>query len=117
MKGNYYLALIGCVAGLSLGQLLFKLAAASHVTRHADNRWLMLVVNPWLIAGGALYAGLTMLWVWLLGRVPLSIAFPFYALAFVFTPLLAYAVLGETVNRSYVAGVVLILAGLVLTTR
>lgn len=87
------------------------------MARHADGRWWALVANPWLVLGGLLYAGLTLVWIWILGRVPLSVAYPFYALAFVFTPTLAYFVFGETVSRSYAAGTALIVAGLVLTTR
>ena len=62
----------------------------------------------------ALYAGLTVFWTWLLSRVPLSHAYPFVALGFVFVPAMAWAWFGERVGAGYVVGLLLIVAGLLV---
>jgi drug/metabolite transporter (DMT)-like permease len=49
-----------------------------------------------------------------LGRVKLSVAFPFYGLSFVFVPLLAWWWLGEPLGWRSLAGGLLIIAGLMV---
>lgn len=102
--------------GMACGQVLFKLAAV----RSSE---LDIVRGPWgfanlyLILGLILYAGLTLVWVWILKSVPLSKAYPFVALAFVFTPLLSWAIFGELLNFTYLCGISLIAAGVIVIAR
>lgn len=103
-------------AGMACGQVLFKLAAMKTVG--ATGRAGMLgFVNPYLLTGLALYAGLTVLWVWILRSVPLSKAYPFVALSFIFTPLMARLIFGEILHANYFAGLVLIAAGIIVIVR
>ncbi len=102
--------------GMAVGQVLFKLAA----TRSTDlesARGMLGFVNMYLIAGLFLYAVLTLAWVWILKSVPLSKAYPFVALAFVFTPLLSKLVFGEVLNIAYFLGMALIAAGVIVIAR
>ncbi len=115
MSTLHYTLLVTCVVGLSIGQILFKKAAITGQDGSAGFSWLALIFNPYFIAAVVLYAGLTFFWVWLLVRIPLVVAYPFYALAFAVTPVLAYWVFGETVSSTYIIGVALIMVGLVLT--
>jgi drug/metabolite transporter (DMT)-like permease len=100
-------------AALSFGQVLFKFAApdAAAAASGAD-LVLRLARSPAFLGAAALYASLTVYWTWLLGRVPLSRAYPFVALCFVFVPLLARALFGEPLAPAYLAGLALIVAGL-----
>jgi drug/metabolite transporter (DMT)-like permease len=59
-----------------------------------------------------LYAGFALLWVWILSFTPLSRAYPFVALAFALTPLLAVSLFGETISLRLIIGLLLILGGL-----
>ena len=52
--------------------------------------------------------------VWVLSFTPLSRAYPFVALAFALTPALGGFVFGEPLSLRLIAGIVLILGGLVL---
>ncbi len=113
------LALLGGYAlGMAAGQLLFKLASA----RLAQNaplteRALALFGSPAFIAALALYFALSVLWVWVLSFTPLSRAYPFVALAFVLTPLLAAFTFSEPLTLRLLLGIGLILAGLLLVAR
>ena len=60
----------------------------------------------------ALYGALTVVWIWILTRIPLSRAYPFVILTFVFTPMFAAFAFGEPLNVWYFCGLALILAGL-----
>jgi drug/metabolite transporter (DMT)-like permease len=105
-------------AGMSGGQLLFKMAALRY---GADGgslaaRLLGLATNIYFISALVLYAGYAILWVWILSFIPLSRAYPFVALAFALTPLLAGFLFGDTISLRLVAGIVFILCGLFLVT-
>jgi undecaprenyl phosphate-alpha-L-ara4N flippase subunit ArnE len=103
---------VGTIALLACGQVLFKVAAAS--VQPADWRtWL----SPALIAALALYGVGTIAWLLVLARIPLSVAFPFYGLSFVFVPVLAWSLLREPVRMSTIAGSLLIIAGVIVCSR
>ena len=59
---------------------------------HDDRRRRFFAFLNFFVAAMLLYAALTLLWVWILTFTPLSYAYPFAALAFGMTPLLAAAV-------------------------
>ena len=65
--------------------------------------------------GFALYGAGFLLWMYILLRMPLSIAFPIAAGALtVSTQLLGYFLLGEKLSAVHIAGVVAIMAGITL---
>lgn len=96
--------------GMAGGQILFKLAANGVTAETGLLAGLLYSPVFWLAV--ALYGVLTVLWVWLLTRIPLVYAYPFVTLAFVFTPLLAVLILQERVGVGYVLGSLLLVAGL-----
>jgi len=98
--------------GMSLGQVLFKIAADRAKARAADGFLESLVTDGYFLLAVALYGALTLVWVWILMRVPLSRAYPFVVLAFVFTPAFAILFFDEMVNIWYFTGLALILFGL-----
>lgn len=100
-----------CVICISLGQVLFKKAAA---TLPAVPTWQSFAFNGWLISSLALYGLTTLGWVWILRNVPLHLAYPFMGLAFLIVPTLAWLFLGEPLHWRTLAGGALILAGVAL---
>ena len=71
-----------------------------------------LFYNLYFLSALVLYAGFALLWVWILSFTPLSRAYPFVALAFALTPLLAGSLFGETISLRLIIGLLLILGGL-----
>ena len=106
------LILIVYAFGLSLGQVLFKISADRAKGDPSNSFLLSLLSNGYFFLALVIYGGLTLVWVWILTRVPLSRAYPFVVLAFVFTPVLAALVFGEALNLWYFTGLSLILFGL-----
>ena len=97
------------VLALSVGQVLFKLAA-----RGLDGTAPLLaqvLFNKYLFAALVLYGLATAMWVALLRQVPLSVAYPFVALAFFLVPLMGHWVLGEPLRWQTLAGAAVIVAG------
>ena len=113
--GAWQLGLLVLYAmGMAAGQILFKIAA-NGTDRGAGFLSALAFNAPFWIAV-ALYGGLTVLWVWLLTRVPLVYAYPFATLAFVFTPVLAHLFLHEGVGVGYLIGSALLIGGLLVIT-
>jgi drug/metabolite transporter (DMT)-like permease len=107
--------LLAYAAGMAGGQLLFKAAALRYAAEAPlGERLLSLVQNVYFLAAIALYVALTVLWVWILTFTPLSRAYPFVALAFAITPLLAGFVFGEAMTARLLIGLGFILCGLLL---
>lgn len=103
-----------CVAAISSGQILFKIASGLIDPRNplAEPKGLML-----LFAALVIYAGATLLWIAMLRLAPLSRVYPVMAFSFVLVPLASLVLLKEQVSWSYWGGVVLIVAGVALTGR
>jgi multidrug transporter EmrE-like cation transporter len=110
--------LVGYSTGMAVGQLLFKQAAIT--LRVPGKTYVQLLVavgtNVPLLAALTLYGGLTALWVYILTIMELSKAYPFVALAFVLTPMMANFVFNEPLAPSYFVGLTAIVAGLLIIT-
>jgi drug/metabolite transporter (DMT)-like permease len=100
---------------LAGGQLLFKLAAQQVAGVPFGELAPKLAVNLPLWIAVTLYAGSTILWVWILSRVPLSQAYPWAALGAIIVPLSATLFLGEIVRPQFWIGTCLIAVGILLT--
>ena len=112
MKAPDIAMLILYAFGMTAGQLMFKAASTTSGNNTGNNFIWSLMTNLWFLAAAALYAALTILWVWILTIVPLSRAYPFVVLSFVLTPLGAALFFGESLTANYAIGMVLIVAGL-----
>jgi drug/metabolite transporter (DMT)-like permease len=106
-----------CLYALAMagGQLLFKSAALGTPQRGALTEWTLDLLRNWqFFAALAIYFLLAVLWVWILRVVPLSQAYPFVALAFAVAPLMAGFWFGEPLSLRLLAGLTIILCGLLL---
>ena len=64
-----------------------------------------------------LYGLTTILWVFVLRSVPLSAAYPIYALVFVLVPVAAHFLFGEALSWNTVIGGAIIMLGVVIAVR
>jgi drug/metabolite transporter (DMT)-like permease len=102
------------VAGISTGQLLLKMAAMNLVNAEAIGFWFLgFRINIYLMGGLMVLGASTLLWIWVLRGIPLSMAYPVMALAFVIVPILSFFILGEALSWKILLGSLLIGAGLI----
>jgi len=102
----------------SLAHVSLKLAAPRFVLAGAPlDVLLRLAGNGWLLAGVGLHATALVLWTLGLRRAELSYAYPFIALGFVFVALLSWAVFDESLQPMRMAGIALIVCGVLVVAR
>lgn len=118
MFGLNQALLVVFALALAGGQLLFKrtadgLAGATGFAASIER----VALSPSFYLALGLYAGSTLLWTWVLTRVPLSQAYPWAALGTAIVPLLAVLCFGERVRPGFWVGAALIMVGVVVTQR
>jgi multidrug transporter EmrE-like cation transporter len=106
---SYALCLLMALA-LCAGQILFKMASLTQTV--GSFSFARLLTSPWFLAAACLYALTTVLWVYILTRMPLSLAYSFTLLGAALVPLAAYFIFAEPVGMKLGIGMVFVLAGL-----
>ena len=108
MKISVIALAIGTVGGMATGQILFKLAAARGEVYE-------IALSPVLWVALVLYGFVALLWVLLLREIDLSRAYPIIALTYILVPSGSVLFLGEQLGPYYWWGVLLIIAGILLS--
>jgi len=105
----------GTIAAMVAAQVMYKLAGLW--SRDHSELIAAFVLNPWIWLGlGCALVGMV-LWLLALRRLPLSAAYPWTALIYVFTPIASTIIFGDLLRAQYLLGLVLIALGVVITTR
>lgn len=106
---------------MSIGQILFKKTAISiseslnpELALGLFEGILKALSIPWLYCALATYGVATIFWLYILQRIPLSVAYPFSVLAMVIVPILALFLFNEQISWSYWVGLVFIVIGLII---
>lgn len=102
---------------IALGQVLFKLTAAHARGKAAGEAFAAVASQPVFYSALAVYAFGTLLWVWILGRYSLTVAYPFAAVALVAVPLLERVLFGVHASPVYWLGLLMIVSGVLMVTR
>lgn len=104
----YYLSL---AAGILLGvaaQLLLKVGATG------EGNFVAQLFRPQTIIGLGLYGLAAFFYIVALRKIPVTVAFPSVALSYAIIAVLGYLVLREPLGVGQVAGIAMIMAGVVL---
>ena len=104
-----YIILVLCVVSTSLGHVLFK--STANTLKSLNSFW-ALAFEPVFISALFLYGITTIGWIWCLQEIPLSQAYLFMSLAYVFIPLMSWIYFGEIISAQYMISAGLIIAGI-----
>lgn len=104
--------LISTVLSISIGQVLFKVAAER--ANAADTLYTRNVLTV-LLAAVAIYACGTLIWVSVLRYVPLTVAYIFVSMTFAVVPALAIIFLHEQFSLMQLVGTALIISGILIS--
>lgn len=117
MSAAGFALILASVALSALGQTCFK-AGVGRVS-FAESAGLLqkslgLLLSPFVLSGLAFYGVGTVLWLFALRRMDLSLAYPFVAMSFVMVAASGVLFLGETLTVTRVLGMALIISGLLV---
>ncbi len=100
----------------ALGQVFFKLGVTPGTTMTLSPAFVVeLVKSPWIWAGGLCYGASFVLWLFILKFFPLGMARPLTSVGYLVTYLMAVIFIGESFSFLRLAGIILIVAGVIMT--
>jgi len=117
-----WLLILGAVLLGTLAQLLLKAGtnAVGSFAFSSENLFPVgwqLATQP-LILGGIFAYGLSLIvWIMALSRVEVSVAYPMVSIGYVLTAIAAWHFLGESVSAMRIAGIGIIILGVVIVAR
>lgn len=120
MKLQLFAIILASVTLSALAQLCLKLGvdrAQSGAQATTGNALVAMLTSPGVILGLTLYGLGAVVWLFVLSRAPLSLAYPFVGLGFVMTAAIGAVVLGEQVTAGRIAGTVMIALGCIMVAR
>lgn len=103
------LAQIALKAGMSRPEVAQAIAEGAPATIAA-----VIATQPFVILGLAAYGLGAVVWLFVLSRIDVSLAYPFVSLGIVVTMLLGMLVFGEVITTIRAAGAALIILGIVM---
>jgi drug/metabolite transporter (DMT)-like permease len=112
---NYILLIIN-ILFLVCGQIMWK-AAMNDIGPWGAGTLLTVIKSPLVIGGGLIYAAATFLWLFILSRMPFSIAYPFQSLAYVIGVGLGFFIFKEVVTLTQWLGAAIIVVGVYLIAK
>jgi len=72
------------------------------------------ILNPYIICGFIAYGLSIILWLWVLSKVDVSLAYPFQALGYILVTILAWLIFYEEINMLRIFALIFITIGLIL---
>ena len=111
-----YLIIVAVVLVIACGQFLFRTVGLRMGDRGFDVMLEDYTTAATFLAALCLYAIATLGWVWALRQVPLGTAYLFMSISFILVPVGAWYFLNETLDWRTLAGSVLIIGGIILSS-
>lgn len=111
-----YLLLLTNILLLVSGQVMWKFAVADIETWTLATA-VKLAVSPLFIGGAALYVVATGLWLVILTKLPLSVAYPSQSMSYILGAIIAMILFRETVLPTQWAGMAVIMFGVYLVAK
>jgi len=101
----------------AFAQICLKLGMSSPAVQQAVSSFgpgavYAALTSPAVLGGLALYVAGAMIWLFVLARVNVSLAYPFVGISFLITAAFAVLVLGESVSKPIIVGTSLIVIGI-----
>lgn len=115
---QYITALISIILG-AVAQYFLKMGvnAVSENSKSVSEIIKSGITNLHLLSGLFCYGLSLLLWFYVLSKMELSKAYPLVSLGYVFTLILGYFFLNEAITITKIAGIALIMVGVIVLTR
>ncbi|MFC4811023.1 hypothetical protein [Paenibacillus sp. GCM10023250] len=107
-----FLLILANTLMLVAGQFLWKYGLMQREKAFESLRSILeLLFSPYILGGLFVYGCATVLWLFIVSKVDLGLAYPIQSLAYILSIVGAYYLFGESLSGLKIAGCLLILAG------
>jgi len=110
---NFLIILLNTLI-LVTGQFLWKYGMMGKTLRLDLVSITKILFSPFILSGLVLYGMATILWLLILSRVPLSVAYPVQSIAYIIAVFGAYFMFHEPLSLTKIIGVIFIILGVSL---
>lgn len=123
INAKLLLLVVASVALSSVAQIALKMGMSRGSVQEAQGAGgsfgliLNALAEPFVLGGLACYGFGALLWLFVLAKLDVSMAYPFVGLGFILTMILGAMVLNEQVGALRILGTVLVVAGVVLVAK
>ena len=100
---------------MAIGQMLWK-HGMTGAEIHGVVDILRAMLNPFVLLGFTIYAGTTLLWLYILNKAEISYVYPIQSLVFVFVLIASIFIFHESVGINRFVGVGLIIVGVIISS-
>ena len=104
-----------------IGQILFKhgmnIVGRINSLRDASGKLVQAFLNPYVLSGIAIYGFTTLVWLIILSRVKLSIAYPMLSSGYVLSILFSWMLFKESIPKIRIIGALVICIGVYLVAQ
>ncbi len=104
-----------------IGQILFKhgmnVVGRINSVREAFPKLIHAFLNPYILSGIAIYGFTTLVWLVILSRVKLSIAYPMLSAGYVLSILFSWMLFKEAIPKARIIGAIIICIGVYLVAQ
>ena len=107
---------LNAFAQLFIRQGMLKLGNISMNMSELWNMIIQAISNIYIWAGMMSYAVSILLWMVVLSKVNVSLAYPFLSIGYIVTAIIAYFAFGEPITLQKIAGIAIICLGVVVLT-
>lgn len=111
-----YFLLILNILMLVSGQVLWKMAV-SNIEQWSISTFISLAISPYFLGGAILYIMATGIWLIILSKLPLSIAYPSQSISYVLGTIIAFVLFKETILPTQWIGMLVIILGVFLIAK
>lgn len=109
----YVLAVISVILG-AVGQFLLKIASNGLQTGHGLWQLGLSLINLKMISAITCFVTSMLMWIFVLRKMELSIAYPMVSLGYIFVMLLSFYFLQESIGLTKLVGTGMIVAGVIV---
>ncbi len=109
--------LLNAAAQLSLKAGSQRISDLTFSLENAFTMGWQLATNPYIILGLTAYVISVVIWIGVLSRVEVSVAYPMVSLGYIINAVAAYYLFDEAMTASKISGIFLILIGVYLVAR
>jgi multidrug transporter EmrE-like cation transporter len=108
---------LNALAQVSLKKAMMAVGPVPAIAGEIPNFFLSIGLNPWFIAGMSCYALSIGLWLLVLAKAEVSLAYPLLSIGYIITAVIGYYYLGESMSPTKLTGIGLICFGIIILSK